>query len=237
MRVKICGARRAEEVTALAHAGADFVGLWHGVPRGRAELSETELTGLAAAAHAAGLRPILVTLTSSVARIAAQAQRTGIEWVQLHGYQQPGTVRSLKAACPGTTVVKVLHIRDGQCVEQDLIRSYERSGVDIFLLDALAADGRIGSTAQTVDPGVAGRITDDVTKPVMLAGGLTAANSAHYRELTGHPRFFGIDVDSATRNAAGYIDAARVAEIRRKWTVGTGWTDCDDSEPIHPHAP
>nr|WP_042188844.1 hypothetical protein [Kibdelosporangium sp. MJ126-NF4]CEL18491.1 Phosphoribosylanthranilate isomerase [Kibdelosporangium sp. MJ126-NF4]CTQ97975.1 Phosphoribosylanthranilate isomerase (EC 5.3.1.24) [Kibdelosporangium sp. MJ126-NF4] len=222
MRMKICGATRTDEVMALAHAGADFVGLWHGVPRGRAELDEGELTGLAAVARATGTQPILVTLASTVDKIATVAGKAGITWVQLHGYQQPGTVRSLKAARPDVTVVKVLHIREGQCVEQDLIRSYERAGVDVFLLDVLAADGRIGSTAQTVDPGVAGRITDSVVRPVMLAGGLSADNSARYLELTGHPRFFGIDVDSATRDATGHIDAARVAEIRRKWTVGEG---------------
>jgi phosphoribosylanthranilate isomerase len=218
MRVKICGATRVEEVELLAAAGVDFVGLWHGVPSGRTELTPARLARLAACGTER-LRPILVTLDSTVDTLARVVGESGIGWIQLHGYQQPGVVRGLKAACPDTTVVKVLHLRDGECVERALIRAYQRAGVDVFLLDALAADGRIGSTAQTIDPGAAARIADACERPIMLAGGLTARNSARYRRLTDHPRFFGIDVDSGARNADGRIDARRVAEIRDQWTV------------------
>jgi phosphoribosylanthranilate isomerase len=216
MRVKICGATRLDEVALLAKAGADFVGLWHGVPGGRTELSLSQLTKLAATKE---LQPILVTLLSRVDDLVPVIREAGIDWVQLHGYQQPGVVRALKAECPNTTVVKVLHIKDGECVERALIRAYQRAGVDVFLLDALAADGRIGSTAQTIDPAVAERIIELSELPVMLAGGLTASNSARFRSLIDHPRFFGIDVDSGARDEQGRIDGRRVAEIRNQWTV------------------
>jgi phosphoribosylanthranilate isomerase len=216
MRVKICGATRLDEVALLAKAGADFVGLWHGVPGGRTELSLSQLTTLAATNE---LQPILVTLLSGVDDLVPVVREAGIDWVQLHGYQQPGVVRALKAECPNTTVVKVLHIKDDECVERALIKAYQRAGVDVFLLDALAADGRIGSTAQTIDPAVAERIIELSELPVMLAGGLTASNSARFRSLIDHPRFFGIDVDSGARDEQGRIDGRRVAEIRNQWTV------------------
>ncbi|HEY2699869.1 MAG TPA: phosphoribosylanthranilate isomerase [Pseudonocardiaceae bacterium] len=216
MRVKICGATRLDEVALLAKAGADFVGLWHGVPGGRTELSLSQLTTLAATKE---LQPILVTLLSRVDDLVPVVREAGIDWVQLHGYQQPGVVRALKAECPNTTVVKVLHIKAGECVERALIKAYQRAGVDVFLLDALAADGRIGSTAQTIDPAVAERIIELSELPVMLAGGLTASNSARFRSLIDHPRFFGIDVDSGARDEQGRIDGRRVAEIRNQWTV------------------
>lgn len=215
MRVKICGATRPDEVALLAAAGVDFVGLWHGVPGGRTELSLEQVTSLAAAAP----EPVLVTLMSGVDDLVRVVRASGIGWVQLHGYQQPGVVRALKAECPNTTVVKVLHIRGGECVERALIRTYQRAGVDVFLLDALAADGRIGSTAQTIDPAVAARIIELSELPVLLAGGLTSGNVARYRSLIGHPRFFGIDVDSGARDEQGRIDGRRVAEIRNQWTV------------------
>jgi phosphoribosylanthranilate isomerase len=219
MRVKICGATRVEDVEVLAGAGADFVGLWHGVPRGRSELGLDRLTALAAVAHARRLRPVLVTLESDMDRLGGVVARSRIGWVQLHGYQHPGGVRRLKAACPDVTVVKVLHMRDGECVEHALVRAYERAGVDVFLLDTLAADGRIGSTARTVDPEAAVRVADRVSRPVMLAGGLTARNAGTYLPMTSHPRFFGIDVDSGARDATGHIDARRVVQIRAKWRV------------------
>jgi phosphoribosylanthranilate isomerase len=216
MRVKICGATRPDEVALLAAAGADFVGLWHGVPGGRTELPFERFTELAATTD---IQPILVTLLSAVDDLVRVVRATGIGWVQLHGYQQPGVVRALKGECPNTTVVKVLHVRGGECVERALIGAYQRAGVDVFLLDALAADGRIGSTAQTIDPAVAERIIGLCELPVMLAGGLTSANVARYRSLIDHPRFFGIDVDSGARDEQGRIDGRRVAEIRNQWTV------------------
>lgn len=221
MRLKICGATRTDEITALAAAGADFVGLWHGVPDGRTELKIDELTQLAAAATATHhLQPILVTLESNPDKLTETIATATITRIQLHGYQQPAAAKSLKAQNPNATIIKVLHVNtDNECVERPLIRSYQRAGVDVFLLDALAADGRIGSTAQTIDPSAAERIIELCDRPVMLAGGLTANNSARYRQLTGHPRFFGIDVDSGARNADGGIDERRVAEIRDKWTV------------------
>jgi phosphoribosylanthranilate isomerase len=223
MHVKICGATRVEDVELLARAGADFVGLWHGVPRGHAELSLAALAGLASAARATGrLRPMLVTLESVVDRLCQVITRSRIRWVQLHGYQQPGLVRTLKATCPGVTVVKVLHVRDGACVERPLVPAYERAGVDVFLLDVLTADGRIGSTAQTIDPRAVTALAERISRPVMLAGGLTAHNATRFDGLRGHPRFFGIDVDSGTRSPDGRIDAERVVSIRRKWTVGEG---------------
>ncbi len=124
MRVKICGATRTGEVELLAAAGVDFVGLWHGVPGGRTELSLPNLTRLAAACDR--IRPILVTLESTVDTLTRAVESSGIEWVQLHGYQQPGVVRALKAL--GATVVKVLHIRNGECVERPLIKAYQRAG-------------------------------------------------------------------------------------------------------------
>ena len=216
MRVKICGATRLDEVALLAEAGADFVGLWHGVPGGRTELSLARLTKLAATRE---IQPILVTLLSGVDDLVPVVREAGIDWVQLHGYQQPGVVRALKAERPNTTVVKVLHIKGGECVERALIKAYQRAGVDVFLLDVLAADGRIGSTAQTIEPAVAERIIELSELPVMLAGGLTASNSARFRSLIEHPRFFGIDVDSGARDEQGRIDGRRVAEIRNQWTV------------------
>jgi phosphoribosylanthranilate isomerase len=221
MRLKICGATRMDEIVALAAAGVDFVGLWHGVPNGRTELNLDNLTRLAAAATATPhLKPILVTLEPDPDKITEAVTTSNITRIQLHGYQQPAAAKSLKTKNPNTTIIKVLHINAGnECVERPLIRSYQRAGVDVFLLDALAADGQIGSTAQTIDPSAAERIIELCDRPVMLAGGLTASNSARYRQLAGHPRFFGIDVDSGARNADGRIDARRVAEIKDKWTV------------------
>ncbi len=222
MLVKICGATSVAEVAGLAAADIDLVGLWHGVRYGHADLRPAVLGRLSAAARSVTRpSPVLVTLSSDVDAVRTAVTRARVPWVQLHGYQSPGTVRALRSACPGVTVVKALHVLDDGCVEQALVGAYERSGVDVFLLDALAEDGRVGSTGRPIDPGAAAAIADRLGRPFLLAGGLTAENADRYGELTAHPRFLGIDVDSAARDASGRIDHELAATIRDHWTKRT----------------
>lgn len=215
MLLKVCGATSTDEVTALAAAGADLVGLWHGVPGGHAELALDQLTDLAAAA-AGGPRPVLVTLSADPAAVLHALAHSGIRRVQLHGYQPPSMVRTLKAA-HDLVVVKVLHVLDGECQERGLIPAYTRAGVDVFLLDTATSDGRLGSTARSIDPTVAARLADDIPAPVMLAGGLSVENAARFRPVVRHPRFHGIDVDGGARGEDGRFDPRRIAGLRQAW--------------------
>jgi phosphoribosylanthranilate isomerase len=217
--VKFCGATTAAEVRGVADAGADLVGLWHQVPAGRAELSAQRLAGLAAAARATGrLQPVLVTFGSDVEALARLTAGGGPWWIQLHGYQPPATVRALRALVPdGVRIVKVLHVQGASCVEAGLIGAYERAGTDCFLLDAVTADGRVGSTALPLDETTAVRLADRMTRPFLLAGGLRADNTGRFRDAVAHPRFLGIDVDSAARGADGLLAEANAAAVAGAW--------------------
>lgn len=229
VHIKICGATQPADIDLLAGFGIDLVGLWHGVPDGHAELSGHELTMLAGAARANGtVHPVLVTLLSDVEAIRAAVRESGVDWIQLHGYQPPAVVRMVKAAVPpGLTVVKVLHVREGACLERTLIRSYERAGVDFFLLDAVSEGGRIGSTARPLAPGVVVDLAERMSRPFFLAGGISAHNRADYDEVTRQPRFFGIDVDTNARGPDGTLHAGRVEAIRQRWGGGDGGPAAD----------
>jgi phosphoribosylanthranilate isomerase len=216
--LKICGATSGRDIEVLARHGADLVGLWHGVPDGPADLPEHEAAALAAAARATGrLTPVLVTFLSDPDTLCGVLRRTGIRTVQLHAYQPPATVRALRAALPDAVVVKVLHVRDGGCAERPLIGAYERAGTDLFLLDAATADGRVGSTGHRLPEAAAADLADRITLPFWLAGGLTCAARPAYDAVVAHPRFRGIDVDTAARNAQGRLTGAAVAGLARAW--------------------
>lgn len=216
--LKVCGARTLADIELLAAAGADFVGLWHGVPGGHAELSVAEAIELAAAARDTGrLRPVLVTFSSDVDVLADVLRRTGIRWLQLHAYQSPAVVKGLRARVHDLTIVKVVHLADGYCVERPLIRSYERAGTDIFLLDKVTEDGRIGSTGQQLRGAEVAELVPLFTRPFVLAGGISAQNKADYVGVVDHPRFYGIDVDSAARDEGGRFRLAFVSQLRQGW--------------------
>lgn len=229
MLVKICGATSTGDMELLASAGADLVGVWHGVRGGHADLPPAELAALATAAHRTQrLRPVLVTFLDDAEALRAALTAVRIDWVQLHGYQTPGTVRALKSA-GDFTVIKVVHIGHraakgaGGCPELPLIPSYERAGTDLFLLDATADDGRIGSTAQQVDGRAVLAVVERMTRPFLLAGGISGDNRADYLAVREHPLFRGIDVDTAARDPhSGQIRAERVKAVIRGWRTGTG---------------
>ena len=87
----------------------------------------------------------------------------------------------------------------------------------MFLFDVVTEDGRVGSTGQALDPAVVAPLVDKLTRPFLLAGGISAANRADYAALAAHPLFLGIDVDTNARGADGEIRAERVAAITRAW--------------------
>lgn len=227
--VKICGATQPTDIDLLSGAGVDLVGLWHGVPGGHAELDAGRLATLTQAVATTRLRPVLVTVQTTAAAIRQVMSAARLSWVQLHGYQTPGTVRALKTASGDLRVIKVLHVRDGDCLEQPLIRAYERAGADYFLLDSVAEDGKLGSTAQALDVAVVLALADLISRPFLLAGGIAADRATQLREVSSHPRFLGVDVDTGARGSNRRFDRTRIANIRRAWptspigtTVGAG---------------
>lgn len=218
MMLKVCGATGPDDVDLLHAAGADLVGLWHGIPGGGAELTLDEMSSLGAACVATGtLQPVLVTFLNDRDALLRAADRAGVQWLQLHGYQPPALVAALKRAEPELTVIKVLHVQGNDCVERPLIGSYERAGTDLFLLDATTVDGRVGSTAHSLDSSVVIDLADRMSLPFLLAGGISADTRQHFDEVVDHPRFAGVDVDTAARDMAGQMCSGRVGSIRQHW--------------------
>lgn len=217
-RVKVCGITEPSELDRLARQQVDFVGLWHGVPGGPADLPLEQWQSLVGAAAATGeLAPVLVTFFKDVEDIRRTLEGSQAHWVQLHGYPTPGFVGAVKSIAPDVRVIKVLHIRGGKCIEERLLGAYESAGVDVFLFDAVADDGRVGSTGQTLDADLVASLVERLTRPFLLAGGISAENRDRYAELAAHPLFLGIDVDTNARGADGKISEENVAAISRAW--------------------
>jgi phosphoribosylanthranilate isomerase len=56
-----------------------------------------------------------------------------------------------------------------------------------------------------------------LSRPFLLAGGISAENRAAYEKIAAHPLFLGIDVDTNARGANGKIDADHVEAISSAW--------------------
>jgi phosphoribosylanthranilate isomerase len=217
--VKVCGIVDPAELDTLTAHGVDLVGLWLAVPGGPHDLPVERWRALARRADEiqGGPAPVLVTFTKDAEVLRDALESAPVQWVQLHGYPTPGAVRKVKAIGPDVRVIKVLHVKGGECVEASLIGSYEKAGVDVFLFDTVSEDGRVGSTGLSLDANAVASLLDKLSRPFLLAGGISAENRSAYENIAAHPLFLGIDVDTNARDADGKIDAGNVEAISRAW--------------------
>ena len=221
--MKVCGIVEPAEIDLLAAQPVDFVGLWYGVPGGPTDLPLEDWRRLVdAAATTQRLAPVLVTFLKEIDALREAIEGSAVRWVQLHAYQTPGLVRAVKQISPDVRVLKVLHVRGGKCLEDRLIGAYEKAGVDVFLFDAVTEDGRVGSTGETLDPDLVTSLAEGLSRPFLLAGGISAENHGEYAAVAADPRFLGIDVDTNARGADGKVSADSVAAICRAWNAQSG---------------
>lgn len=215
--LKVCGARTRADLDLLAATGPTLVGLWHGIPGGPADLPPQRLADLAATAIRLGLEPVLVTFLDDPDHLARLARETGIRWIQLHAYQSPALAARLREQLPYAVLVKVLHLARGRCLERAFTPAFERAGIDLFLLDTVTDDGRVGSTGQSLDPVDVHALLPRLSIPFLLAGGLSAHNRDTYRTVTDHPLYAGADIDTAARDRAGHLTREAVTALARAW--------------------
>ena len=199
MRVKICGVRDAEMVTAALEAGASYLGFVFFAKSPRS-LSIGEARQLAP--HAEGTTRVALVVNADddlIGQIAASP----IDMIQLHGTETPERVAEVKRLS-GLPVMKAIGVAD----KDDLaaIDRYE-DVADQLLIDAKPPkNGELpGGNGLAFD----WRLVEGRTwsRPWMLAGGLTPDNVTEAVRLTGATQ---VDVSSGVESAPGVKDAALI---------------------------
>ncbi|WIY27454.1 phosphoribosylanthranilate isomerase [Parasedimentitalea psychrophila] len=199
IRVKICGLRSGDDVTAAAQAGAAYVGFVF-FPKSPRYVQIDQAATLAALAPV-GLCKVALTVNASNAELDAITAKVPLDMLQLHGVESPERVAEVKARY-GLPVMKAIGVADASDLPQ--IDAYS-AVADQLLIDAkpprdaelpggngLAFDWRL----------LAGR--KYWQRPWMLAGGLTPDNVAEALRMTGANQ---VDVSSGVEVAPGQKDA------------------------------
>jgi tryptophan synthase beta subunit len=194
--VKICGITEPIGLAAALAAGADAIGLNFvpGTPRALTEDEAAILIAAARAADAPGSGPLIVGVFADrpAREVAALAARLGLDAVQLHGHERPADLDGIPLP-----VLKVLHvppaapIADAAGTDIGSAPTLDSALVDAFLAQAeryLVKDNLQAILIDTSTPGALGgtglRAARDLARaiagriPVVLAGGLDAANVA-----------------------------------------------------------
>lgn len=196
MKVKICGITNAEDAAMAIAAGADALGfvLYRKSPR---YIEPAVIRRIAD-----GLPPFVVTVGVFVNEEAVVVRNIvdtcGLMLAQLHGDETADYCQTL-----GRPVIKALRLKD-RATFLALAEFHGRANVRGFVVDAYS-DLAYGGTGQTVDWALAAEAARSA--PILLAGGLTAANVADAVRMV---RPYGVDVSSGVESRPGKKDPDKV---------------------------
>jgi len=202
IEVKICGLTCLADATVALEAGADYLGfvLYERSSRAVSVAAlEQIVRGLGAGARAVG-----VFVNSPADFVRETARRCGLAAVQFHGDESPEAYAGMPVP-----VWRAVTVVDGGCKPEPGAWPAAR-----YVADA-AAPGVYGGSGTLADWGQAATLAARV--PMLLAGGLTAANVA---DAIRQVRPLGVDVSSGVEAAPGrkshgavraFIAAARQA--------------------------
>ena len=177
MRVKMCGMKTVSAALAAEEAGADYIGFVF------AEKSRRFVAPKAAQEIVRELRhaqKVGVFVDAPMDEVNAIAALVGLDYVQLHGHETAETARGSERP-----VIKAY--RYGDDFDVDAANKYP---AEIILVDSYL-QGAAGGTGTVFAWQEAAREIARITKPVLIAGGITTENVGEAAEVF-HP--FGVDV-------------------------------------------
>jgi len=207
-RIKICGVTTVDDALDAAAAGADAIGLNFYAQSKRYVPVDA-------------VRPISLSMPAAVTRVGLFVNATAddittiveqveLDCVQLHGDEPPELIADLPR--------RVSVVRAYRCGEEGLapLGSYlaacraQGRLPDAVLIDA-DAPGEFGGSGRVADWALIARERELVgDRPLILAGGLSAANVARAIEVV---RPDGVDVTSGVEREPGHKDAALVTQF------------------------
>ncbi|MFG0408759.1 phosphoribosylanthranilate isomerase [Pseudomonas sp. FYR_11] len=193
VRSKICGITRIEDALAAVEAGADAIGFVFYAKSPRA------VDARQARAIMAELPPFVTTVglfvNASRCELNEILEVVPLDLLQFHGDETPED-------CEGyhRPWIKALRVRPGDDLEAACQRYAGARGI---LLDTYVA-GVPGGTGEAFDWSL---VPARLSKPIILAGGLSAANVG---QAIAQVRPYAVDVSGGVEQAKGIKDAAKI---------------------------
>ena len=198
-RIKICGVTRAEDVRMSAKAGADAVGFQ--MSMGPRKVSPETARRLVKSVPPAVV-PVGVFVNETLPRVKKLIKLCGFQAVQLHGEEDETYCG--KIAVP---VVKVIRMRTAAAY-----RPFRGFQVAAFLLDSYNKSVP-GGTGKIFRFQWARKAVQELSSPVLIAGGLTSDN---VQKAIRASDAFGVDVASGVEAGLGVKDPRKVSLFIRR---------------------
>jgi len=193
-RVKICGITRVEDAVSAVQAGADAIGLVFYAPSPRCVSVEQAQKIVAAIPPFVSVVGLFVNAPK--AEIESILSQVKLDILQFHGDESPSDCAQINLPYYKAIRVKV----DTNLLQYEV----EFSRAKALLLDA-HSDVAFGGTGQTFDWNL---IPKNLTKPIILAGGLTVEN---VEKAIVQVRPYAVDVSGGVEISKGIKDVAKIA--------------------------
>jgi len=197
-RVKICGITRVEDAISAVQAGADAIGLVFYAQSPRfvtIEQAQKIVAAIPPFISAVGL-----FVNAPQAEIETVLSQVKLDILQFHGDELP---QDCNQVCEQIKMpyYKAIRVK----ADTNLVQyAVEFSSAKALLLDA-HSESAFGGTGQTFDWNL---IPKSLTKPVILAGGLTAEN---VEKAIQQVRPYAVDVSGGVELTKGIKDVAKIA--------------------------
>ena len=162
MRVKMCGMRTITAARAAEEAGADYIGFIF-AKNSRRYIAPEAAREIARALHR--VRTVGVFVDAPMDEVNQIAAFVGLDYVQLHGHESAEMAKESQYP-----VIKAY--RYGDDFDADAASAYP---AEMILVDNYV-QGAAGGTGTAFHWQDAAREIARVTKPVLIAGGITAEN-------------------------------------------------------------
>jgi phosphoribosylanthranilate isomerase len=194
-RVKICGITRTADAAGAASAGADAIGLVFYPPSPR--FISIERAREIRDALPPFVQTVALFVNADAAQVSQVIGRVHPAMLQFHGEESPEFCAQF-----GLPYVKAYRARTGAAPAAALeyLRPFSRAAA--WLFDSHVPE--YGGVGESFD----WSLVPATDKPVILSGGLSAANVAQAIRRV-HP--WGVDVSSGVESAKGVKDAAKIA--------------------------
>jgi phosphoribosylanthranilate isomerase len=194
-KVKICGLTNHEDAKAAMELGADLLG-FNFYPKSPRYIQPDKAAEIIHKLPAF-IDVVGVFVNHSIDEIREIASRCQLDWIQLHGDENPDLCRWL--AYDSVKLMKALRVKDSEDLKQ----------VDSYLTDAVLLDAydptKYGGTGLTFDWNIIGHMG----RRVFLAGGINPSNAVAAVELG----VYGIDVCSGVEASPGKKDHKKMKAL------------------------
>lgn len=197
-KLKICGIKRPEDAEYLNEFKPDFAGF---VFAGSKRKIGFETAKALRKILNPEIKTVGVFVNADIDFIRNLADEKIISFVQLHGDEDNGYIRELRAVC-SLPIIKAQRI-----VSWDDIRDYDS---DYYLFDTKRT-GEYGGTGESFDWSVLG----DVEKPFFLAGGINLSNLDEALKMAAEKNAFALDISSGVETD-GQKDKLKIQETVRR---------------------